>query len=95
MPFRQTTATTTAQQVVAYNSKRTALSIRVASGNPVYISNDITDVTGSGWPLASGDFISFLASDGDDATAAVYAQTAALTGDLRIQESYGGVPKEA
>jgi len=91
MPFRQETATTTAQQVVAYNSKRSTCVIRNASGATVYISNDVVGIVSAGWPLAPGDFVGFIRKDGDDSAAAIYAQTAAATTDLRIQESFGEV----
>jgi len=91
MPFRQETATTTAAQLVPFNSRRSALTIRNASGAVVYISNDVRLVTAQGWPLAVGDFTSFIKADGDDSAAAVYAQTLAATSDLRIQESFGKV----
>jgi hypothetical protein len=91
MPFRQWTATTTAQQVVAFNAKRSTIVIRNASGATVYISIDSTGVVTAGWPLAPGDFVGFIQRDGDDSAAAIYAQTAAATTDLRIQESYGEV----
>jgi len=89
MPFRQETATTTAQQVVAYNAKRSGCVVRNASGATCYISNDAAGVLAGGWPLVAGDFIAFIKRDGDDSAAAIYAQTAALTTDLRIQESFG------
>ena len=94
MPFRQATATTTPEQVVAFNPKRSTCVIRNASGAVCYISNDQANVVASGWPLAANDFVSFIKAWGDDTAAAIYVQTAALTSDLRIQESFGPVKTE-
>jgi len=95
MPFRKETAGTTAKQIVAYNAERSVLAIRNVSGATVYISNDAGAITTEGWPMAPGDFVSFLKLYGDDTAAAVYAQTVAATTDMRIQESFGRVLTEA
>jgi len=94
MAFRQFTATNAAQQVTAYFKPRLAVTVRSLGAAQVFISHDRVDIVATGFPLNTGEFISFIERDGDDPTLAIYAQTAAGTADLRIHESYERIPKE-
>jgi hypothetical protein len=43
----------------------------------------------TGFPLAVGEFLNLVNTEGDAAELQVYAQCASGTADLRIVESYG------
>lgn len=88
MAFRQITATTTVQQMAPYNRRRATISIKNEGAAKVFISWDRVNVTSLGAPLAQGDGVNFVARDGDDTRMALYVQTIAGTGDLRITESF-------
>ena len=89
MAFRQITAGIVAQCVVAHNLKRTALTVKNLGAARVFLSYDRTDIIAQGFPVDTGEVISLIEADGDDAKLALFAVTAAGTGDLRIQESFG------
>lgn len=88
MAFRQLTITTTAQQVAAQNTKRTALSVKNLGAVRVFVDNDQSAIAAKGWYLDTGEGIVLTRQDGDDPELALFALTSALTADLRIQESF-------
>jgi len=88
MAYRQLTATTTKAELLPANAKRTAVTIKNFSGSTVFIDQDQSDVTGKGFPLAVGDFLTLTLALGDEPYDALYCQTLALTADLRIEESF-------
>lgn len=89
MAFRQFTATTTVQEMVAFNAHRTAITIKNFSGGTVFIDQDRSSVTGKGFPLAVGDFLTLTLELGDEPAEALYCQMLAATTDLRVEESFG------
>jgi hypothetical protein len=88
MAFRQFLAGATVGQAVAYNAKRLAITIKNIGAAQVFIGQDSPDLAALGFPLSAGEYLSLIASDGDDPTMGLYAITAAGTADLRIQESF-------
>jgi hypothetical protein len=88
MAFRQLTATVNAQQVTALNRKRSSLTVKNLGAARVFLSYDSVNIAALGFPLDTGEAISLISVDGDDAELAIYCLTAAGTGDLRIQESF-------
>jgi hypothetical protein len=89
--FRPVSVSSQVTQIVPYNPKRVGLLLRNYSGSEVFLSNDQVDVLNSGYPLAVGEFISFLTADGDVPELALYAVTASGTANLRVVETYGEV----
>lgn len=92
MQYRAFTATTTPQQCVPYNPKRVGLIVRSNSAQQVFLSGDPTAVTTQGFFLNQNDALTLQAFMGDDPREPVFCQTAALTTDLRIVESFGVYP---
>jgi hypothetical protein len=89
--FRRQEVDTSVIQIVPYNEKRTTLLIRVESGGPCYISNDPTDVQTKGYPLYTGEYISFLKRDGDIPEFELFAVSPGGITVLKIIEGYGEV----
>lgn len=91
--FCQLTVPITAYQIVPYNKKRVGILIKNYSGNLVFISNDQQDPLGQGFPLAVGDYLSFIKTDGDIPELQVYAIASGGTSDVRVVETFGEVPE--
>jgi hypothetical protein len=89
--FRRQEVSTSVVQIVPYNEARTTLLIRVESGGPCFISNDPMDVQTKGYPLYSGEYISFLRRDGDIPEFELFAVSPTTTTVLKIIEGYGEV----
>jgi hypothetical protein len=87
--FRQVTVGTDMIQIVPYQPGRSGVLIKNYSGSQVFISTDAGSVLTTGYPLATGDYISLISTDGDAAELQIYAQCPSDTADLRIVESYG------
>ena len=88
MAYRQATATTSVAELVPANRMRTAVTVKNFSGSTAFISQDRSNVTGQGFPLAVGDFLTLTLALGDEPYDALYTQTLAATSDLRIEESF-------
>jgi len=89
--FRRQEVSSETIQIVPYNEARTTLLIRVESGGPCYISNDPKDVQTKGYPLNTGEYISFLRRDGDIPEFELFAVSPTATTVLKIIEGYGEV----
>lgn len=81
-------------QCMADNRKRKSWIITNASGSTVFISENQSNVTADGTPLAVGESMDAYLIFGDDPTLALYAQTVVGTADLRIIEGFGEVKGE-
>lgn len=89
MAFRTVTVGTTLTEILPFNPKRTAYTIKNYVGGTVFVSNDQTNIVAQGFPLAVGDFISMILAWGDEPADQLYAQMSAGSTDLRIEESFG------
>lgn len=85
------TASSTFKQIADYNPRRKSLVITNNSGQTVFISQDQTNITTSGFPVLVGQSISFTVTDGDEPELELYAQTLFGTADLRIIDRFGKV----
>ena len=94
MGNRQTTVTTSIIKIVAWNGKRTALSITNASGAQVWISDNPSNPTGDGIPLDVGGTVEFSYESNDDPRSEKFAATLAGTATLSIQESNATIPAD-
>jgi hypothetical protein len=92
MAARAVPVSTTIIQVAAFNLRRTALVIKNNGGGTAYFSNDRVDLTAQGFPLSSGEFLSFQLSDFDEPQLAIYGQALAGTVDIRVWELFGHFP---
>jgi len=89
--FWQVTVTTTGGLIVPYNSRRSGLLIKNYSGNPVFISNDGSNISGAGFPLGVGDYAAFLRVNDDVPELGLYMQASGGSTDVRIVETFGDV----
>jgi len=89
--FYSVSVSTDVTQIVPYNPKRSGILIRSYSGSEVFLSNDEVDTLNRGYPLAVGEFVSFLTADGDVPELPLYAVTAGGVANLRVVETYGEV----
>jgi len=87
--FHVVTVTTDLAQLVPYNKQRVGILLKVLSGQPCYLSNDQTDVAATGFPLATGEYLSLMSRDGDVPELALYGLTLLATTNLRIIETFG------
>jgi|YNPMSStandDraft_1061717.scaffolds.fasta_scaffold30139_3 hypothetical protein len=89
--FRRQEVSSEVIQIVPYNEVRTTLLIRVESGGPCYVSNDSKDVQDKGYPLNTGEYISFLRRDGDIPEFELFGVAPTTPAVLKIIEGYGEV----
>lgn len=89
MVSRQFTASTTGNQAIAYHKGRKGWIIFNNGGSTVFISENQSNITSQGFPLAVGESIDYTEFEGDDPRIPIYAQTTAGTADLRIIETFG------
>jgi hypothetical protein len=93
MGYRKVTVGTTPTIIVAFNSKRSALTIYNPGPATVYVSDKQTNIIEEGFPVGPGVYIGWAKVDGDETEYAVYGQVESGTQDIRVQESYGEVAK--
>lgn len=89
MGFRAVVVTDEVTQVVAYEKRRTALTIANAGGSTCYLSNNRQRILEEGFPLAVGEKITFSRDRNDHPDEELNAQCEpGLTADLRIYEAF-------
>ncbi|MEM4761498.1 MAG: hypothetical protein QW230_00790 [Thermofilum sp.] len=86
MIFRVVVVGTSPQKIVAFNPRRTSLTIINNSFSTVYISRDPINVKETGYPLYPRDEVLLLQEEGDDPSAELYAQCESTGCELRIHE---------
>lgn len=93
MPNRSVTVGTTVTRIVSYNNRRTALSLANEDTATIFISEDQTVTTGTGYPILAGGALDLLRALGDEPQNALFAISAAGGADLRALESFGKLPE--
>jgi len=86
--FWKATVQTSAAQLLPYNPRRVGLIIKNYSGNPCFISNDISDPAGQGFPLSVGDYLIMQKVNKDVPELQLYAIASGGATELRIAETF-------
>ena len=92
MPVRTVTVGTTPTQVMAYNNRRTTVSLTNVGTATIYLSDSQTDITNQGYPIEVGGAYDMLRALGDQPNLQWFAEVAAATQEIRIIESFGDLP---
>ena len=92
MPVRTGTVGTTPTQVMAYNNRRTTVSLTNVGTATIYLSDSQTDITNQGYPIEVGGAYDMLRALGDQPNLQWFAEVAAATQEIRIIESFGDLP---
>lgn len=92
MPTRPVTVTTTAEQIVAYNNKRTAASFTNNGSNTIFVSEDQANLATDGYPIPVGGALDLVRALGDEPQLEWFALVAAGTENLRVLEAFGELP---
>ena len=88
MAFRALVVAGAGVQIAAFQPLRTAITIKNLGPARCFIGQDLPDLAVQGFALDTGEYLSLIASDGDDPRTGLYAITAGLNADLRIEESF-------
>lgn len=89
MPFRAVTVTPGGVELAGWNPRRRSLSLAVNTGGPINFSHDRANILASGLPLTTGQVVTLTREEGDEPELPVYADIAAGSADVRVQESVG------
>jgi hypothetical protein len=87
--FYQASVGTSVVQIVSYNRGRSGVLVRNYSGATCFVSPDGSDPLTTGYPVAEGEFLALLRTEGDAPELQLYGQCSSGTADLRIVESFG------
>lgn len=92
MPTRPITVGTSAEQIVAYNNKRTAASFTNNGAATIFVSEDQSDLATNGYPIPVGGALDLVRALGDEPQLEWFALVAAGSENLRVLEAFGELP---
>ena len=93
MPTRPVTVTTSPEVVLPYNNQRTTASLANEGSATVFVSEDETNITANGYPIAAGGALDLIRALGDEPQNTLFIQSSAGGEDVRVLEAFGALPE--